>query len=237
MIVELHLCGPVGDVRRQQLTRLLNELKRDNAYVINAMLNAGQHVADTVIELGLDYDPAGGTPEAETQRQRFFGMREMVESGTFRCGEASAYEAAVMETKYGIPTMVLCVPQGATEYHGIYVTEDGAVDPTENWLRYWEAMEKQRSVKFPNPAKGRAQVEQLPMCRIDNGKVECTGLEDHTGCCVGSDGRWRCPDNHPLHGKDADVRRYRSRQGQRWALVGTDRVPVPVCPSPRRAAR
>lgn len=236
MIVETHLCGPEGDVRRQQLARFLNELKLDNAYVINAMLNDGQHVADSVIELGLDYDPKGGTPEGNSPRQRFYGFRKMMELGTFRCGDASAYEAAVMEIKYGIPTMVLVVPQGNTEYHGIYVTSTGAVDPTENWLRYWEARMAQRTPKVSNPAEGLKQVEQLPMCRIDNGKVECTGLEDHTGCCVGADGRWRCPDSHPLHGKDADVRRYQKRGKQRWAIVGDDKVPVPVCPRPRRSA-
>jgi len=233
MLVEMHLCGPDGDVRRQQLTRLLNELKRDNCYLINAMLNAGQHVPDTVIELGLDYDPAQGA-EKESQRQPFYGMREMVKIGTFRCGDASAYEAAVLETKYGVPTMVLVVPQGEFEYHGIYVTDQGAIDPTENWLRHWEGKTGNGARPVENPANGLEPVEQNPMCMITNGKVECTGLPDNSGCCVGPNGKWQCPEDHALDGMDADVKKFRRRGKKRWALVGADRTPVPVCP-PRRS--
>lgn len=236
MLVELHLCGPEGDVRRQQLTRLLNELKRDNVYVINAMLNAGQHVADTVIELGLDYDPAQGREKA-SERQPFYGMRKMVELRTFRCGDASAYEAAVLESKYGVPTQVLVVPQGSAEFHGIYVTPEGPVDPTENWLRYWEARTHPQGVSRPpvDPVKGREPVEPVSMCHIDGGKVQCTDEDDASACCVDPRGRWNCPDHHPLHGSSADVQARRSKDGQRWALVGPNKIPVPLCP-PRRSA-
>jgi hypothetical protein len=237
MIVELHLCGPGGDVRRQQLARLLNELKQDNCCVINAMLNAGESVPDTVIELGLDYDPAQGVAK-QSERQPFYGMRKMVELGTFRCGDASAYEAAVLETKYGIPTMVLVVPQGKIEFHGIFVTSTEVVDPTENWLRHWEARMHPQSVNpWKSPAAGLRPVEQLPMCSIENGQVECTGMDDHTGCCVTRSGRWRCPQDHPLHGVDAEVKARRTRGGKHWALVGPDRIPVPVCPSVRSSRR
>lgn len=231
MIIEMHMCGPGGDFRRQQLTRLLNELKRDNQYVINAMLNAGQHVPDTVIELGLDYEPATGL-DKESRRQPFYGMRDMIEEGTFRCGDGSAYEAAVMEEKYGIPSMVIVVPQGDSDYHGLFVTPDGPIDVVENWLRYWEARIAQRSA--PIPKVEAPQVEVNAVCRIDGGRVECDAVEDTSSCCVDRHGNWRCPGDHPLHGRDADVRTYRRRGGQRWALVGSKHTPVPVCPGGAR---
>jgi len=221
------MCGPVGDIRRQQLTRLLNDLKRDNQYVINAMLNAGQHVADTVIELNLEYEPATGLDKI-SERQPFYGLAGMLEQGTFRCGDGSAYEAAVMEEKYGIPSMVVVVPQGDSQYHGLYVTPDGPIDVVENWLRYWEARVAQRPADIPKVDAPPAKVNAA--CRIDGGRVTCDAEEDTSSCCVDWSGRWRCPGDHPLHGRDANVRAYKRRGAQRWALVGGDRIPVPVCP-------
>lgn len=228
MIIELHLCGPAGDVRRQQLTRILNELKEDNCFVIEAMINAGRHVPDTVIELGLNYEPARGAAKFN-DRQPFYGMRKMIELGTFRCGDASAYEAAVMETKYGIPSMVLVVPQDTDDFHGVYVTDDGeAIDPTANWLEF------QKSSVLPKSTRQLREVEQGSYCEITNGKVKCSGLEDHSGCCVTSSGHWSCPDGHPLNGVKADLRGRRTKGGQSWALVGPNRTTVPVCPGDKR---
>ncbi len=229
MIIEIHLCGPGGDVRRQQLARLLNELMQDNCYVINAMLNAGQHVADTVVELDLDYDPAQGDDKS-SHHQPFYGLRKMVKLGTFRCGDASAYEAAVMKTKYGIPAQVEVVPQGDNDYHGIYVTPFGPTDPTKNWIRHWEAKSHHQTISLPTD--GLVPIEQLPMCSIENGRVECSDTEDLTGCCVTPGGFWRCPEDNLLNGMDADVRDRRSRDGKHWAVVGDDRTSVPVCPIP-----
>jgi hypothetical protein len=230
VIVEIHLCGPDGDVRRQQLARLLNELKQDNCYVINAMLNDGLEVADTVIDLDLDYDPAQGEAKSN-DRQPFYGLRKMVELGTFRCGDAAAYEAAVMETKYGIPSQVHVVPQGRSDFHGIYLTPDGPVDPTANWLRHQLSRNHRQSINPRRPTDGLRPVEQFPMCSITDGIVECTVVEDPTGCCVSPSGRWNCPADHPLHGQDADVRARKSRDGRHWALVGPEKTTVPVCPT------
>src|SRR5690554_615484 len=105
MRVTLHMCGPQGEALRQQLSNVLNTLKMDNRYVINAMLNSGSDVPDTVIDAGLDYVPSrhrktrDGDPVLD-----FYGMRRMFASGTFSCADAAAYEAAVLEEKYGIPT-------------------------------------------------------------------------------------------------------------------------------------
>lgn len=133
MRVTLNLCGPPGEATRRELGRLLNVLKEDNRLVINAMLNAGYMVPDTVTELGLTYTPP--TPdEATTPSQQFYCMADMIENGWFSCGDAAAYEAAVQEEKYGVQTEVLVVPQGSFEYHAIYVGPNGPVDPTENWL-------------------------------------------------------------------------------------------------------
>lgn len=133
MRIELHLCAPPGEATRRELAKLLNVLKEDNRLVIQAMLNAGHDVPATVWDLGLEYRPP--TPdEARTPKQGFYCMADMVERGHFSCGDAAAFEAAVQEEKYGRPTEVIIVPQGTTEYHAIYVTDTGAVDPTENWL-------------------------------------------------------------------------------------------------------
>jgi hypothetical protein len=65
--------------------------------------------------------------------------------------------------------------------------------------------------------------------------VECTKIEGYEdGCCIGPDGRWNCPSNPGLHGQLADVRRYKRKEGVRWALVGDDRTPAPVCTSGNR---
>lgn len=133
MRVTLHLCGPPGEATRRELARLLNLLKEDNRLVIAAMLKSGYNVPDTVWDLGLTYTPP--TPdEANTPEQRFYCLADMVENGWFSCGDAAAYEASVQEEKYGNDTEVLVVPQGAFEYHAIYVSGDGPVDPTQNWL-------------------------------------------------------------------------------------------------------
>lgn len=133
MIVTLHLCAPPGEATRRELARALNLLKEDNRLVIQAMLRAGLEVPDTVSEMGLEYRPPTAA-EAKTPEQAFYCMADMVERGRFSCGDAAAFEAAVVEEKYGIQTEVIVVPQGSTEYHALYVCEFGAIDPTENWL-------------------------------------------------------------------------------------------------------
>ncbi len=134
MRITMNLCGPPGEATRRELAKLLNVLKEDNRLVINAMLNAGHDVPDTVWELGLRYTPP--TPdEANTPNQHFYCFADMIENEWFSCGDAAAYEAAVQEEKYGVPTEVLVVPQGSYEYHAIYVGPAGPVDPTENWLQ------------------------------------------------------------------------------------------------------
>lgn len=140
MRVTLNLCGPPGEATRRELAELLNVLKEDNRLVINAMLNAGHDIPDTVWELGLRYSPP--TPEeANTPNQQFYCLADMVENGWFSCGDAAAFEAAVLEEKYGFVTEVLVVPQGAYEYHAVYAwgspltDEGGVLDPTEHWLQ------------------------------------------------------------------------------------------------------
>lgn len=133
MRVTLHLCGPPGEATRRELAKMLNLLKEDNRLVIAAMRKAGYDVPDTVWDMGLDYTPP--TPEeANTPDQKFYCLADMVENGWFSCGDAAAYESAVQTEKYGIDTEVLVVPQGSFEYHAIYVSPAGPVDPTKNWL-------------------------------------------------------------------------------------------------------
>lgn len=229
MQVTLHLCGPLGDALRQQLERTLEILKDDNACVINAMINEGMDVPDTMIDMGLTYQPASGGNKLSAN-QDFYGMSDMLNRGTFSCGDAAAYEAAVMQVKYGIPTRIVVVPQGQTDFHALYVTSSGPVDPTENWLAYSNGRARLRSARRL-AVEGLEPVEVGPTCQIVPGTniVECTKIEGYDSSpCVDSRGRWRCPDSD-LHGQPADVRQYRRRDGVRWALVGPDRTPVPVC--------
>ncbi len=136
MILELHMSAPGGEALRRMITSVLNVLKDDNRLVIAALLNAGTHVPDTITELGLQYKPPG-PEEALTPTQDIHGLLSMVGRGTFSCGDAAAYEAAVQEEKYGHRCACSCVAQGSNAYHAIYFGPKGPVDPTENWLRHY----------------------------------------------------------------------------------------------------
>lgn len=235
MIVTLHMCGPEGEALRQQLANVLNTLKKDNRYVINAMLNSGMEVPDTVIEADLNYVPSRHewTPEGRPI-QVFYGMKSMFESGEFSCGDAAAYEAAVQEEKYNVPTEVICVPTYTDEdYHGIYVSPYAVVDPTENWLRYWEAMlgfggTPPKTVK-QKKLSPRAVQSLGANCKVVDGRVSCE-VEANAACCVDLDrGVWRCPDPK-LNGRKVKIKEVFQGQttNQRWAR--TDKgVFVPVC--------
>jgi hypothetical protein len=228
MIVTLHLCGPEGEALRQQLANALNTVKRDNRYVINAMLNSGIDVPDTVLDL--NYVPSRHSWLRGQPTQEIFGMRAMFDSGEFSCGDAAAYEAAVQEEKYGIPTEVLCVPTTSdADYHGIYVTPDDVVDPTENWLRYWE-----QSLGLPSEdplpihtSRRSAPVENLgASCEIVGGKVQCSVAD--APCCVDAEaGVWRCPDPD-LNGRPVKLAKIFEGKNQRWART-VDGVFVPLC--------
>jgi hypothetical protein len=98
----------------------------------------GIDVPDTVWELGLMYQPPQGA-ELKTPQQSFYCLLDMLDRNEFSCGDAAAYEAAVQEEKYDRKAFCMCVAQGSNEYHAIYVTENGPVDPTENWLRQYAA--------------------------------------------------------------------------------------------------
>lgn len=158
MVIELHLCGPIGDGQRQELDAALALLQMDNEFLIQAMLSAGLHVPDTVDEMGLVWVPPSKL-EAQTDRQRFFHMRDMLERRRFSCGDAAGYEAAVQRAKYGVPARAFTVDvvpdwmrktQGdAAEglWHSVYSTPSGIVDPVGRHLRrrgrpnaVWEAL-------------------------------------------------------------------------------------------------
>ena len=113
---------------------MLETLKNNNRLIINGWMNSRQPVPNTVWDLGLTYVPPTEA-EANTPYQRFYNVLDMLERKQFSCGDAAAYEAAVQEEKYGKASEVSIVPQGPFQYHAIYISESGPVDPTENWLR------------------------------------------------------------------------------------------------------
>lgn len=237
MIVTLHMCGPEGEALRQQFANALNVLKRDNRYVINAMLNSGMEVPDTVIEAGLDYVPSRHEWTADGQPiQVLYGMKAMFESGQFSCADAAAFEAAVQEEKYRVPTECIAVPTSSAEdMHGLFVTPQAVVDPTENWLRYWEGnlgleTAPVKTLKSPKRKKLRGKAAKLGAnCQIVDGRVSCE-VEENSMCCVDVDkGVWRCSDR-ALNGRPVKIVEVFEGQktNQRWARTA-DGVFVPVC--------
>ena len=148
MIIELHLCGPTGDGQRQELDHALALVQLDNQFVIEAMLRAGQNIPDLVDDMGLLYRPPTRR-EALTERERFYGMRKMMDTGEFSCHDAAAYEAAVLTVKYSLPAQAFNQPLGRGGlWHGVYRTPNhGVVDPVARHLQkqgrgdyQWEAL-------------------------------------------------------------------------------------------------
>jgi hypothetical protein len=162
----------------------------------------------------------------------------MFDSGEFSCGDAAAYEAAVQEEKYQVPTEVICVPTTSdSDYHGVYVTPNEVVDPTENWLRYWEGslgLEAESYKKSQSTRRSSGKVEELgASCKIENGRVHCS-VED-AACCVDLEAKvWRCPDPE-LNGKPVRIKKVFKSRNQKWAQTD-DGIFVPVCQGGRWAA-
>jgi hypothetical protein len=212
-----HLCMPEGDGSRESYEDALEFLKRDNRRVIAAMLGAGQDVADTVGQLALVYIPeqprldGSGRPLMD-----LYGLHDMVTRGSFSCGDAVGYEAAVLEEKYGVPTRCVSCPQDDNYFHAVYVTNEGAVDPTANFLT------------GVTPQVPRTSNPVTPMaCEIGpDGRVVC---DQPSSCCVDEHGVWSCPAIPGLTGRrEAIGPIQRSPHGQAWTRTRNGAV-VPVC--------
>jgi len=215
MKITLHMCMPEGDAMRNRFGELMEIVKRDNRAVIAAMLAEGLHVPDTVGELDLRYLPEQHRLDEYGQPiMNIYGYREMVQRRTFSCGDAAAFEAAVVEEKYGVRTLCVAVSQGDDDLHGVFVTETDAIDPTANFL------EGRRS-PIPvasNPVEGSA-------CHIEDGRVVC---EEDDICAVDEHGVWRCAPIPGLHGRRVLVSQIqRSSNGSAWART-SEGVVVPV---------
>jgi hypothetical protein len=148
VILTLHLHGPPGEATRRLVSKALEAVRQDNIYVVEAMLNSGYDVPDTMWDLGVAYDPPSPNrpvfddygnliavvDEVNTPTQDFWGLLDIIERGRFSCGDGAAAEAAIMQVKHGVPTRCECVAQGGYEYHAIFFGPDGPVDPSERWL-------------------------------------------------------------------------------------------------------
>jgi len=220
VIVTLYLCMPEGETMRQQFTRLLNEVRDDNRRVLAAMMAAGEHVPDTVGELGLSYVPEQHRTDMHGDPiMDLYGLRGMLDRGSFSCGDAAAYESAVMYEKYAVPARCLAVAQGAEDMHAVYVTPERVVDPTANFL-------SGRRLTQP-----RAVADPTGMCTIVDGRVVC---DEEPDCCVDENGQWMCPAVPGLSNRrERIVGGIFSRQGARWAKTPSGAI-VPVC---RRRSR
>lgn len=133
MILTLNLHSPRGEATRRLITRALNVLKEDNRYVINGMVNAGMDLPWNMWDMGLVYNPPDAE-QANTPEQAFWGISDLLARKEFSCGDAAACEAAIVEELFDIPTEIITVPQGAYEYHALYLTPEGPVDPSEDWI-------------------------------------------------------------------------------------------------------
>lgn len=193
---------------------MMRRTQADNVLVIDAMLHEGLDVPDTVADLVYVphrhvKDPATGEPWI-----RVVGMRAMFESGEFSCADAAAYESAVQERKYGVPSESVSVPVGADDYHGIYVTAERAVDPTANWQRGVQAN--------PGLNRGRGQARG---CRIEDERVICE-IDAVTGCVDPKRQIWR---GGPRAGRAEPLTStWQNAKGQAWGRT-KDGVLVPLC--------
>jgi hypothetical protein len=156
MQIVLHLCGPAGEASRREIAHFLTGLKADNRWVIRALMEGGDAVPETMWDVhnvspgGCVYRPPD-EHESMTPEQHFYCIADMIERGEFSCGDAAAYEAAVVEEVYGVPAEILVVAQGSSEYHALFVTEEGPIDPTENWIREWSL---ESGIEYKPPVRG-----------------------------------------------------------------------------------
>jgi hypothetical protein len=222
VIVTLYMCMPEGESMRRQFARLMNEVKNDNRRVIAAMAASGYPIADTVGELGLRYVPEKHRlgPDGEPV-MNIYGMRAMLARKTFSCGDATAYEAAVLEEIYGVYAECLSVAQGDDDMHAVFVTPDHVVDPTANFLN------GRREQVRPRP------VRDAIACSIEDGRVVC---DEEPDCCVDEDGQWSCPTVPGLGRRREPIVSVHGNGNARWARTQSGAV-VPVCPPRRRGPR
>lgn len=225
MKIELHITAPRGDALRQMLLSAINIVKNNNRMLINAMLRSGQDVPDTVYELGLTYVPNSQASEPGTQVVK--GYAAMLETGSFSCDSASAWEAAVLEEKYGVPAVILLSEQNDTGLlHAVYMTSSGAFDPVQQWRQQQRGRDNHISEAI---SRSMGDVESVGQCEIGgDGVMSCTSRETENSCILQSNGQWLCPQGHPAHGSKADVRGVVwTREGRGYAEVGERRVRVP----------
>lgn len=213
----MHMCMPEGDAMRRRFADLMEAMKLDNRAVIAAMLDGGYDVADTVGELGLEYVPERHRKDAHGQPiMNIYGIHDMVSRGTFSCADAVCYEAAVLEEKYGVPTLCLAVAQGDDDQHAVFVTVDDVIDPTANFLA-------DRKPRIPRVRS--AQRVAGSSCTIEDGRVICV---EPDVCAVDENGRWHCPAVPGLSGRRAKIGPIRrTPNGQMWART-KDGAVVPV---------
>jgi hypothetical protein len=132
MDLHLHLCGPKGDGQRLLLDRALALVQADNEFLFQAMLRSGMAIPEKVEDLGIPYrddtliDPNGGS-------QHYFGYRQLLEHGSWSCGDAAALEAAALVVKYGLPATAFSDPRGDGIFHALYRTSAGIVDPVARY--------------------------------------------------------------------------------------------------------
>jgi len=217
MKLTLHLCMPAGDGSRDTYQHALELLQADNRRGIRAMLARGDTIPDTIGEWDLLYVPE--TPRNNAQGDPLMDMYwigDCVERGTFSCGDAAAYESAVLEEKYGVPALPVSVPQADNDFHAVVVSELGVHDPVANF---------QRGLRHHVPKRTKKRIAPQS-CEIGpDGRVRC---DVAPRCYVDAKGKWICPDVPGLTGRRESLSSvHRSPNGQQWARTNNGAV-VPM---------
>ena len=221
MIIIKHMCVPPGQAMRTTIAHEVNSMKHDNRRVIAAMLAEGLPVHDNMADMGLKYVPEQHELDASGEPIiRLYGIYDMIERGTFSCGDASGWESAVWEEKYGIPTECLSVAQGDDDMHAVFAAIDRVVDPTFNFLH---------GRREPIPRQPRHVKLARNSCSIEGGRVVC---DEDPACFVDERGVWSCPIVPGLSGRRENVKEIRGTSSGRWARTRSGAV-VPV--GPRRS--
>ena len=130
MRILISLSGIDGTNLGRVFGAAVNTLCADNEAYLTAVEEEGTSIPDTVRELGTQYRP--WKPSSDVQ---FRSIDEMLEHSAFACGDAAAYECAVLRVKYGIDAHCFVKRANGNIWHALVMCPNGRVyGPPQNFL-------------------------------------------------------------------------------------------------------
>lgn len=165
MEIVLRVVQLPGDTIAVVLADALRSLIANNEVYLRAMQTEGQSLVDVVGQLPVRY-----RAWAPSERVVFRGYESMMLDRAWACGDAAAYEAAVLRVKYGVDAQPLIKRVSNELWHAMLRLPDGSeYDPTKN------ALEGNRN--FP--------LRVLRLAKpVKNPNVACTKRADGTISCA-----------------------------------------------------